>query len=194
MNSNIKATLPTKSIGSIFQKNKYNSNTNQNTIDDAAYASLMQEHKVYLYKIAYSYVKNEQASLDIIQDTSYKGLINIASLKDKLYFKTWITRILINTSIDYLKKNKNLVLMSDDVIDVEASNNNFNSDFSNGIDGKIDLYNAIDNLKENYKTVIILKYFNDMSEKEISQVMQIPVNTVKSHLRRAKSELKRFLK
>lgn len=193
MSSNIKAINP---ISHIFKKNNTNISNIPTIIDDVSYANLMQEHKVYLYKIAYSYVKNEQVALDIIQDTTYKGLINISNLKDKSYFKTWITRVLINTSIDYLKKNKNTILLDDDIIELESSskNNNPNNNFSNNLDENIDLYNAIDNLKENHKTVIILKYFNDMTEKEISQVMQIPVNTVKSHLRRAKSELKNCLK
>ncbi|MFI3230206.1 MAG: sigma-70 family RNA polymerase sigma factor [bacterium] len=196
MNSNVNLLRPIRSIGQIFEKNS-SSTSSSSKIDDITFANLMQEHKVYLYKIAYSYVKNEQASLDIIQETTYKGLINIASLDDKAYFKTWITRVLINTCIDYLKKNKKIVLLGDEVLEVEASNSNLsnaNNDFSGDIDGKIDLYNAIDNLKGAHKTVVILKYFNDLPEKEISQVMQIPINTVKSHLRRAKSELKKLLK
>ncbi len=200
MNSNVNLLRPIRSIGQIFDK-KSSSTSASSKIDDITFANLMQEHKVYLYKIAYSYVKNEQASLDIIQETTYKGLISIAKLNDKAYFKTWITRVLINTCIDYLNKNKNIVLLGDEVLEVEASSNNnsytisiTNNDFSGAIDGKIDLYNAIDNLKETHKTVIILKYFNDMPEKEIAQVMQIPINTVKSHLRRAKSELKKLLK
>ena len=62
------------------------------------------------------------------------------------------------------------------------------------IEEKLDLYNAIELLNSKYKTVIILKYFNDMSIDTIADIMDIPVNTVKSHLRRAKQELNKILK
>lgn len=185
-------------VGQIFQKsdikNKTKIKTNTSLIDDISYANLIQEHKVYLYKIAFSYVKNEQSALDIIQETTYKGLINISYLKETKYFKTWITRILINVAIDYIRKNKNLLLLDDDAIATTfISNNNLSNNSLSNLADNLDLYASIDNLKENYKTVIILKYFNDMTEKEISQVMGIPVNTVKSNLRRAKFELKKVL-
>ena len=134
--------------------------------DSISFTELMKLHKVSLYKIAYSYVKDEQKALDIIQDTTYKGLLNIKNLKNPEFFKTWITRILINVSIDYTKNE----------------------------DEKVDLYDAIDKLRDKYKMVIILKYFNDMTDEQISNNMDIPINTVKSHLRRAKEELKQFLK
>lgn len=172
-------------------RNKFSSKrifNNEYIVDDKFYAELMQEYKVYLYKIAYSYVKNEQSALDIIQETTYKGLINISKLKNVEYFKTWITQILINTSIDHIRKNKNVVLSTE-----LLSNRTLSNYIDTSIEDRLDLYIAIDNLNYNHKTVIILKYFNDMTEKEISKIMEIPVNTVKSHIRRAKVELKNIL-
>ncbi len=155
--------------------------------DSISFTELIKLHKVSLYKIAYSYVKDEQKALDIIQDTTYKGLLNIRNLKNPEFFKTWITRILINVSIDYTKNEDKIVYLDEEIPLVE------NSD-SITIDEKVDLYDAIDKLRDKYKMVIILKYFNDMTDEQISNNMDIPINTVKSHLRRAKEELKQFLK
>lgn len=155
--------------------------------DCEAFTELMKIHKVSLYKIAYSYVKNEQKALDIIQDTTYKGLLNIKKLNNPEFFKTWITRILINVSIDYTKNDDKVVYLDEGIPLVE------NSDYIT-IDEKVDLYDAIDKLRDKYKMVIILKYFNDMTDEQISNNMDIPINTVKSHLRRAKEELKQILK
>ena len=155
--------------------------------DSDAFTELMKLHKVSLYKIAYSYVKDEQRALDIIQDTTYKGLLNIKKLNNPEFFKTWITRILINISIDYKKNDTKVVYLDKETPLVE------NSD-SITIDEKVDLYDAIDKLRDKYKMVIILKYFNDMTDEQISNNMDIPINTVKSHLRRAKEELKQILK
>lgn len=154
--------------------------------DSEAFSQLMKLHKVSLYKIAYAYVKDEQKALDILQDTSYKGLLNINKLKDAKFFKTWITKILINISIDYTKKDSNIVYLEETLLNKSSENLN--------IEEKLDLYDAIDKLRDKYKMVIILKYFNDMTDEQISNNMDIPINTVKSHLRRAREELKQILK
>ena len=61
------------------------------------------------------------------------------------------------------------------------------------IDEKLDLYTAIDLLKPKYKTVIILKYFDDMKIDDISDVLDLPINTVKSQLKRARQSLSNIL-
>ena len=89
--------------------------------------------------------------------------------------------------MDFINKGNTVCEINDEVkIGV------INTDIS--IDEKLDLYNAIDLLRDNYKTVIILKYFNDMTIENISRVMEIPENTVKTYLRRAKESLSKILK
>ncbi|WDC85095.1 sigma factor [Caloramator sp. mosi_1] len=65
-------------------------------------------YKEYLYKMAFLYVKNQQDALEIVDETVYKAYLNYKKLKKKEYFKTWITRILINCAIDFLKHKNNL--------------------------------------------------------------------------------------
>lgn len=151
-------------------------------IDEKAFLDLMDKYKEYLYKIAYSYVKDENLSLEIIQETTYKAYKNISNLKESSYFKTWITRILINTAISIMRNNKKFVNLEH--IKVE---NKIQSSIST--EEKIDLYNAIDLLDEKYKMIIILKYFNDMKIKDIGIIMDMPEGTVKTYLSRAKDKL-----
>ena len=155
--------------------------------DSSAYIELMKLHKVYLYKIAYSYVKDEQRALDILQEVTYKGLLNISKLKSPEFFKTWITKILINEAINVTKKDSKVVYL-----DEETSIASVNKSIS--VEERLDLYSAIDKLNENHKSVIILKYFNDMTIDNIAYTMDIPPNTVKSYLRRAKGTLGKILK
>lgn len=155
--------------------------------DKESFGELIKKHKIYLYKIAYSYVKNEEETLEIIQECSYRAMLNIKKLKKPEYFKTWITRIVINCSIDFINKNKTTCELSDNIKTDIIQN-------SISVDEKLDLYNAIDLLRDNYKTVIILKYFNDMTIENISKVMETPENTVKTYLRRAKDNLSKILK
>ena len=152
--------------------------------DSDAFTELYKIHKIYLYKIAYSYVKDENKALDIMQECAYKGFFYIHKLKNPNIFKTWITRVLINVAIDYLKKESKIIYLDND-----SSIACDEKDIS--LEEKMDLYNAIDTLKDKYKTVIILRYFNNMSIDDIAKTMEIPSNTVKSHLRRAKESLER---
>lgn len=152
-----------------------------------SFTELIKMHKTYLYKIAFSYVKDEQRALDILQECIYKSFLNIDKLKHPQFFKTWITKILINVAITYIKKERQVVYLDNEVLDKPQA-------VSIQIEDKLDLYDAIDCLREKYKTVIILKYFNDMSIDEIASIMDIPSNTVKSHLKRAKDELREILK
>lgn len=151
-----------------------------------AYGILISEYKEYLYKMAYLYMKNEQDALDIVGTTILKGFQNIHTLKNPDWFKTWITKILIHTAQDELKKV--VYFDSTDMIQI--------SDRYTGIslEEKHDLYSAIDQLSERYQTVIILKYFSDLSIKEIAFIMNIPEGSVKAYLSRARNELKDMLK
>ena len=152
-----------------------------------SFGILIKNNKEYLYKMAFLYVKDEQDALEVIHETVYRGFLNIEKLKKAKFFNTWITRILINVSIDFLKKKgKNEMLDESTPIRKERC--------EISTEEKLDLYNAIDLLNDNYKTVIIMMYFNDMKIKDISKVMEIPENTVKTYLRRAKQALGEVLK
>ena len=149
----------------------------------ASFEKLLLQYKSYLYKVAYTYVKDKQVALDILQETSFKAWLNIHTLKDEEKFKPWITKILVNTALNYIKKESKVIYMEDE-------NSIIYSEKSISIEEKLDLYDAIDLLKPKYKTVIILKYFDDMKIEDISYVLNTPENTVKSHLKRAKESLK----
>ncbi|CEN31344.1 sigma factor [Paraclostridium sordellii] len=73
---------------------------------DKAFEELINIYKEYLYKMAFIYTKNEHDALDIYQETVYKIYLNIDKLKDSSYFKTWITRILIN-NVNMKKRHVN---------------------------------------------------------------------------------------
>jgi len=152
-----------------------------------SFGILIKNNKEYLYKMAFLYVKDEQDALEVIHETVYRAFLNIEKLKKAKFFNTWITRILINVSIDFLKKKgKNEMLDESTPIRKERC--------EISTEEKLDLYNSIDLLNDNYKTVIIMMYFNDMKIKDISKVMEIPENTVKTYLRRAKQALGEVLK
>lgn len=150
-----------------------------------AFGELIIMHQEYLYRLAYMYTKNEQDALDAVQECAMRAMISMDKLREPEYFKTWITRILINSIYLAQKKRKNNSPFEEYS---EAA-----PEPSVSIEERTDLYDAIDLLPPTYKTVVILQYFQGMKINEIAQVMSIPVGSVKAYLFRAKESLRNQL-
>lgn len=150
--------------------------------NEKAFQALIEIEKRKLYRIAYLYVKKEEDALDVVQETICKAFISIKQLKDAAYFSTWITRILINTAIDYLKK-KNCLIPSEETDQLMLQPHLH-------LEEKLDLADAISRLDEMYKTVIIYRYYKDLSIKQIAEILNCPEGTVKTRLHRAIMQLK----
>ena len=150
-----------------------------------AYGTLIEHYKEYLYKTAMLSVKNEQIALDIVGDCILNGFRKIKSLKQPEFFKTWITRILYNAVSDYYRKEH----YNEDLDNIQIP------DVENALskEERLDLYQAVDLLSDKYKTVIILRYFDEMKISDIAYVMGIPEGSVKAYLHRAKETLKHLL-
>lgn len=138
-----------------------------------------------LYRIAFSYTKEEESALDIVQESIEKALKNIHQLKTTEYVKTWFYRILINESLQYVKKNKKLIMYSIDDLEKDIY---WEEDIQKD---DIDIYKCVQKLNDKLKTVIILRFFEDMKIEEIAKVTNTNVNTVKSRLYKALEELKK---
>lgn len=151
-----------------------------------AYGELVELYKTYLYKTAWLYVRNEDMALDVVQESILKGFRQIKTLREEKYFKTWITRILINTANDML--NRQMPSVQLEQVQETASL------AQDHVEEKMDLCNAIRKLPEQYQSVVILKYFNDMKLSEIAEILQIPEGSVSAYLFRAKQELRSILR
>ncbi|MFR2787217.1 MAG: RNA polymerase sigma factor [Clostridia bacterium] len=138
-----------------------------------------------LYRLVFSYIKDEEQSLDVIQNTILKALDNLEKLREEKYLETWIYRIAINESLKYLKKQKNEPIFN--IQDYEISSEEFENKDITDVMG---LYKAIDSLKPKLKTVIILRFFEDKSLAEISKITNSNLSTVKTRLYKALKELK----
>ncbi|WP_100011258.1 sigma-70 family RNA polymerase sigma factor [Lentibacillus sediminis] len=154
--------------------------------NDQAFQELIQKEKNKLYRMAYMYVKNENDALDIVQETIYKAYISMKTLKENQYFSTWLTRILINKSLDSIKKNKH-------VIPIDKIEGIHTTEIHKAED-HIDLIDAINRLQDQYKTIVILRYYKDYTVKQIAETLDCPEGTVKTHLHRAVKQLKMDLK
>ena len=156
--------------------------------DRQAFEKLMDIYFDRLCREAYIRCKYEEDVKEIVQETIYTAYRNIRSLKEPQYFKTWLSRILINVANDYLR-NKGMV-------DLELDETSYVKEvvIEDKIEIKIDLYNAIDELEDKYKDAVILRYIDDLKIEDISKILDRPVNTIKTHLRKALKDMKKMLK
>ena len=153
------------------------------------FAQKVLARKEKLYRIAYCYVKNEHDALDIVSEATYKGLKSLHTLKKPEYFDTWMTRIVINTASDYLRKASRVVNLEEDALEIiPAPEANLKPEDS------LDLFRAMDSLSEKDRACVALRYFEENSFLEISQILQEPESTVKSRLYRALRKMRQALK
>ena len=135
----------------------------------------IKNNEAKLYRIAYSYVAQRDAALDIVQEAIIKALENIDKLRVKEYVRTWFYRILINEALMYIRKNKKYVQMECDIKEELE-------DFENTSDNNIEIYQNVQKLDDKLKTVIVLRYFENLKLEEISKITNTNLSTVKSRL------------
>lgn len=148
--------------------------------DEAAFYELMQLHKVRLYRIALSYLKNSGDAVEALQEVTYRAYRSIRKLKEPQYFTTWLTRILLNYCNDELKKRKRL-LVSDDLISLMGTEHQ---------SSWLEVEDVIAKLDSKTRQVIELKYVHDFKIKEIAEILDCPEGTVKTWLHKGLQELR----
>ncbi len=134
-------------------------------------------HKEAIYRLAYSYVRNSDDALDMVQESIYKAFTSLDSLKDFGAIKTWFYRIVVNTCLDFIRiRGREIVAGQEYLIDNSPGASDSYSD--------IDLNRALGELPDNYRGIIVLRYFEDLQLNQIAQVLDININTVKTRLYR----------
>ena len=139
------------------------------------------------YKVAYTYVKNREDALDIVHNAIVKALQSYHRLKKPDYAQTWFYRILINESVSFLRKKKR-ILSLEEIPSLQSCSDTSGSELHK--DEYIDLYTAIDKLPPEMKTIIILRFFEDVKLDEVAEITSTNLSTVKSRLYRALKYLK----
>ena len=155
--------------------------------DREALLFLLNQEKEKLYRAAYSYVRNEADALDVFQQTVLLAIESVHQLREPKYFTTWLMKICINASLSVLQKHKNVILID------EFKFNTLSTEIATS-DEKLDLLDAIYGLDEKYKTVLLLKYYEDLTFEQIAEVLGEPIGTVKSNGKRALAKIKKTLK
>lgn len=133
-----------------------------------------------LYRVAYTILRNDDACKDALQDTALKAWEKRGTLKELRYFRTWITRILINTCYDTQRKRRRMVSI-EDVPEPQVAAPD------------ISLAMALQSLPEKLRLPLVLYYSEGLTYAEIAQALRLPMATVRGRIHRAKGQLRKEL-
>ena len=154
-------------------------------IDKDTFCRLVRQNAKAMYSVSFSILSNESDAADAISEALYRAYKNLDTLKNEYAFKPWILRIVRNCAVELVRSNKNLLSIDD--VEVEESSG------ENDIVTALTLRKAVEQLKQPYKEVVVLYYYEDLSIAQISKITGASVVTAKQQLSRARKMLRDML-
>lgn len=139
-----------------------------------ALATYLIDRQARSYRLAYSYLQNQEDALDAVQTAACRALERREALRDPAATHTWFTRILVNVCMDQLRHRGRVVPLAPEDLDRGSYEDPLPEDGT--------LARRIDGLPPEIQTVIRLRFFEELSLKEISQITGCPLSTVKTRL------------
>jgi RNA polymerase sigma-70 factor (ECF subfamily) len=152
--------------------------------ENSAFEEIYNKYKKAMFNISYRLLNNLDDSNDVLQESFIKAFQNISKFENEVAFGSWLKRVVINHSIDILKKQKNNSISVDelDIID----------EIDEPKDIKYDIEivkKCIQELPDGYRIVLTLYLFEEYSHKEIASTLKISEGTSKSQYNRAKKKI-----
>lgn len=157
--------------------------------DKETFEHLYSAYQDKIFRLCYGYAKNQELASDLTQDCFIKIWENLGSFRNEASVSTWIYRIAVNNCLLYLRKNKSGVIAFEQIEPDISHHEDENQDTEESIEK---LYRAIQKLGETDRAIISM-VLEDMSYKEIGEVMGISENSIGVKVHRIKKTLKNEL-
>lgn len=156
-------------------------------------ADLMKTYGNDVLRTAYSYVKDRDVAEDLFQEVFIKAYYNMDRFRGECSIKTWLIRIAVNVSKDFLKSayNRHVTPMTDEMSETLAAEDDYEA--VDNADRDAMIRKEVMNLPDTYREVVMCVYFEEMSVSEAATALGIAEGTVKSRLFRAREQLKNTL-
>ncbi len=158
--------------------------------DTDAFSVLVRRYQRRLLRLGYGFFRNADESEDFAQDVLMKAYAGLAGFKGRSSFSTWITRIAYNTGINAKRKAGRYEPLESDPVDVRSLSP---EEAHLRAETALALRKAMAALPEKYAVCLDLYFRDGMKYEDISQTTGFPVNTIKSHVFRAKHDLRKAL-
>lgn len=153
--------------------------------DKKAFERLIDKYQRTIFNVALRMVNDYDDAKDISQTVFIKAYSRLDTFKPKYKFFSWLYRMLINESLNFLEKKRQHMKLEQDMIskDMNPEQAYFKDELSKIVD------EAVGELPVDYRVAIVFRHFADLSYKELSFVLGIPLKTVKSRLFTARQVL-----
>lgn len=160
--------------------------------DAEAFIRLMEDNKESMKRVAFAYLKREEDVADAIQDTILDAFEHIHKLQKPEYFKTWLTRILLNNCAEIYRRNKKQPVFD---MSAEEYDNPSHRDGPSGIEAQSDLefWDLLAHLPKESRIIFQLYFGEQYTIPQISEILKLNENTVKSRLHRGKEQLRKIV-
>ena len=152
----------------------------------AAFSALVRRHQLAVFRLALRFMKNKQAAEDVVQEAFIKAYERIASFEARASFKSWLFQIAVNTAKNRLRERRDATDLEDVHLSTAAV---AESDLVHGSVAEV-LQALVDNLPPRQRTALMLRVYEDLSFREIAEIMQCPYDTAKANYRHALMKLK----
>ncbi len=165
--------------------------------DEEAFTLLLSKYEGYLYRLCFSYLRNKEDALDVMQEVYIKIFRNIASFDERCQFLPWAKKIAVNSCLNFRRDSSKEHHLS---LNYEMDTN-WSLQEALVSDGSVEedvishttrenLRRCLDSLPPSYRMVLVLRYLEGMSYQEIAGVLGQPLGTVKNSIFRARNVLK----
>lgn len=168
--------------------------------DDRSFQEIVRRYLKPIYHFARQYVHTPEDAEDITQDSFYKAWKYIKKYKTEKKFKPWLYTIARNTALDYLKKKKPAVFSTLDTVedtvpfsDTLEDAEPLQPEVFEQAELRTEMAALIDTLHPDHRSVLVLHYHEELTFEEISDILEKPMNTVKSWHRRALTKIREAL-
>lgn len=170
--------------------------------DQNAFGEIVELYKDKVYQICFRMIGNRHEAEDIAQEAFVRAFINIRSFNIQMKFSTWLFRIATNLCIDRLRKKKPDYHLDAEIAGTEGLNmySQIAADLMmpeeevESLELQEYIQGALLKLPEKYRSVIVLKYIEELSLKEISEILDLPISTVKTRIHRGREALRKQLR
>ncbi|WP_046745307.1 RNA polymerase sigma factor [Kordia zhangzhouensis] len=161
-----------------------------------AYAMLVSRYKNMVFTLAFRLIKNKEDAEEVAQDSFIKAYRALGSFKGSSKFSTWLYRIVYNTSLDYLKKRTRVVLSThiDEVNEADIGKMQDAMSYLEAEEKKQTIEKALAKLPEDERVLLTLFYFEELSLKEVAEIVGVSYENVKIKLHRSRKKLYHILK
>ncbi len=160
----------------------------------SSYDTLMERYQNLIFRIAYSFGKNKENAMDISQNIFLKAYQKLDTLKGQNSFKAWLSRIAYHEGINWTRKHKSAVQFeSIETSNEPVSNSPSKEDDLLANEYRHELMQSLFALNTKYRLAVVLRYYQNMSIKEIAVILKCSEGVVKNMLFRSLQRLKIIL-